>query len=79
MLPSKRNRASLTGGFANTSDFKALRLRAEVSVVLLSHPVGLTGCKWSNLDAPGTETPLSHPYLDLGELLFLIISPLGPG
>ena len=29
---------------------------------------GLKGCKWSSLNAPGTETPLSHPFLKLGEL-----------
>ena len=27
--------------------------------------IGLTGCKWSNLNAPGTETLLSHPELIL--------------
>ena len=39
--------------------------------------IGLKGCKWSSLKAPGTETPLSHPFLELGEFPFLIISPLG--
>ena len=24
--------------------------------------MGLKGCKWSSLNAPGTETPQSHPY-----------------
>ena len=38
---------------------------------------GLTGCKWSSLNAPGTQTPLSHPILKLGEFPFLSISPLG--
>ena len=37
----------------------------------------LTGCKWSSLNAPGTETLLSHPFLKLGEFPFLIISLLG--
>ena len=31
---------------------------------------GLTGCKWSGLNAPGTETPLSHPILKLDEFPF---------
>ena len=33
----------------------------------------LTGCKWSNLNAPGTETPVSHSLLC--ESLFPISSP----
>ena len=28
------------------------------------------GCKWSNLNPPGTETPLSHPYWKLEEFPF---------
>ena len=39
--------------------------------------MGLKGCKWSSLNAPGTQTPLSHPFLELGKLPFLTISPLG--
>ena len=31
---------------------------------------GLRGCKWSNLNPPGTETPLSHPYWKLQEFPF---------
>ena len=38
---------------------------------------GAKGCKWSILDAPGTQNPLSHPILELGEFPFPIISPLG--
>ena len=34
------------------------------------------GYKWSNLNAPGTQTPLSHPISKLGEIPFLIIGPL---
>ena len=26
--------------------------------------MGLKGCKWSSLIAPGTETPQSYPYLE---------------
>ena len=39
--------------------------------------IGLKGCKWSSLNAPGTETPLSHPILKLEEFPFLHIRPLG--
>ena len=39
--------------------------------------MGLKGCKRSNLNAPGTETPLSHSVLELEELPFSIIGPLG--
>ena len=35
------------------------------------------GCKWSSLNAPGTENPLSHPFLGLGEFPFPFIGPLG--
>ena len=38
---------------------------------------GLMGCKWSSLNAPGTENPLSHPLLGLEEFHFPIIGPLG--
>ena len=31
---------------------------------------GSMGCKWSNLNPPGTETPLSHPYWKLQEFPF---------
>ena len=36
--------------------------------------IRLTGCKWPNLNAPSTETPVSHPLL--GESLFSYIQPL---
>ena len=39
--------------------------------------MGIKGCKWSSLDAPGTHSPLSHPILEWGNLPFLTISPLG--
>ena len=29
----------------------------------MENEIGLTGCKWSSLNAPGTETLLSHPSL----------------
>ena len=35
--------------------------------------IGLKGCKWSSLNAPGTETPQCHPYWELGEFPFLIM------
>ena len=38
---------------------------------------GLKGCQWSSLNAPGTEIPLSHPFLELAKLPLLTISPLG--
>ena len=39
--------------------------------------IGLKGCKWSSLNVPGIETPLSHSVLDLDEFPFPIIGPLG--
>ena len=39
--------------------------------------IGLKGCKWSGLKAPGTEIPLSGPYWKLEDFPFLIIGPLG--
>ena len=38
--------------------------------------MGWMGCKWSSLNAPGIENPLSHSILKLGELHFPIIGPL---
>ena len=38
---------------------------------------GSKGCQWSRLNAPGTQTPLSHPILKLGQFPFPIIGPLG--
>ena len=38
--------------------------------------MGLMGCNWSSLNAPGTQTPLSLPILKLDEFLFPIIAPL---
>ena len=32
--------------------------------------MGLKGCKWSSLNAPGTQTPLSHLYWKLQEFPF---------
>ena len=34
--------------------------------------MGLKGYKWSSLNAPGTETPQSHSYWELGEFPFSI-------
>ena len=34
---------------------------------------GLTGCKWSSLNALGTQIPLSCPFLKLQEFPFIII------
>ena len=33
--------------------------------------MGSMGCKWSSLNAPGTQSPLSHPILKLDEFPFL--------
>ena len=33
--------------------------------------MGLKGCKWSSLNAPGTQTPLSHSVLELHPSLLL--------
>ena len=39
--------------------------------------MGLKDCKWSSLNGPGTQVPMSHPFLELEKLPFLNISPLG--
>merc|ERR1712079_848077 len=39
--------------------------------------MGLKGCKWSSLNAPSTQTPLSHSVLEVDFSPFLTISPLG--
>ena len=38
---------------------------------IFQNKVGLMGCKWSSLNAPGIETHLSHPTLKLGEFPFI--------
>ena len=44
---------------------------------IFQNKMGLKGCNWSSLNAPGTETFLSYPYWE-GEILPTpIISPLG--
>ena len=39
--------------------------------------MGLKGCKWSSLNAQGTENHLTNPYLKLSDFPFLTISPVG--
>ena len=43
---------------------------------ILGNKIGSRGCIWSSLNAPGTETPLSDAYWNLGEWAFLIIGPI---
>ena len=38
---------------------------------------GLMGRKWSSLNAPGSETHMSHAVFELEEFPFPIIGPLG--
>ena len=44
---------------------------------ILWNKMGSTGCKWSSLNVPGIENPLSHSFLGLGELPFPNNDPLG--
>ena len=37
---------------------------------------GLSGYKWSSLNATATQTTLSHSFLELGKFPFLTTSPL---
>ena len=39
--------------------------------------MGLMGSKWSSLNAPGTQTPLSHSVLKFANWPFSIIGSLG--
>ena len=41
------------------------------------YKIGWMGCKWSGLNAPDTENPLSHSGLEFREFPFPIIGPLG--
>ena len=41
------------------------------------HKLGRGGCRWSSLNALGTENPLSNPLLELEEFPFPNIDPLG--
>ena len=44
---------------------------------IFGNNMSLIGCKWSSLNAPSTQNPLSHSFLEVGEFPFLHISPLG--
>ena len=46
-------------------------------IEISQNKMGLKDCKWSSLNAPGTQNPLSHPFLELGKVPLLTISPLG--
>ena len=39
--------------------------------------MGLKGCKWSSLNAPGTQTCVSHSVLELDFLLFSLLALWG--
>ena len=39
--------------------------------------MGLKGCKWFSLNAPGTQTPLCHSILDLDYSLFSLLDLWG--
>ena len=39
--------------------------------------MGLKCCIWSSLNAPGTENPLCHPFLGLGEFRFSLLAVWG--
>ena len=38
--------------------------------------MGLKGCNWSSMNAPCTQTPLSHPFQESGDFPFLTILAL---
>ena len=38
---------------------------------------GAKGCKWSSLNSPDTENPLSHAFLEVWDFPFPNIGPLG--
>ena len=39
--------------------------------------IGSMSCKWSSLNGPGTETPLSHPILKLDESFPILLALWG--
>ena len=48
-------------------------IKVEIHTAKLS----FMGCKWSNLTAPGTGTPVSHSRMGFGNFSFPNISPMG--
>jgi len=48
-------------------------IKVKKMVLLYENVRGAKGCKWSSLNAPGTQTPLSHPVLELEEFPFSIL------
>ena len=73
-LSCENSRFSILALWGNKNGLPSMKVK-ELEKFL--DKMGLKGCKWSSLNAPGTETPQSHPYWELGEFPFSIISPLG--
>ena len=46
-------------------------------IEISQNKMGLKGCKWSSMNAPGTRTPLSHPFLELDFSPFSLLALWG--
>merc|ERR1739842_5838 len=53
---SPNSHIALWGNMNGLPSMKVKKLK------IFQNKMGVKGCKWSSLDAPGTESPLSHPY-----------------
>ena len=51
----------------------------EKKFEIFQNKMGLKGCKWSSLNAPGTETPVSYLFLGGNLILLFPIYPHGGG
>ena len=61
--------SSLLARWGNTNWPPSMKVK---KLEIFQNKRGLKGCKWSSLNAPGTENPLSHSLLGLEEYPFPI-------
>ena len=64
----------IIGLWGNKNGLPSMKVKKLENV---QNKMGLKGCNWSSLNAPGTQSPQSSPYWELEEFPFLIIGPLG--
>ena len=62
---------SIIGPLGNKNWPPSLKVK---KLKIFQHKMGSMSCIWFILNAPGTETPLSHPIFKLGESLFPLLA-----
>ena len=75
ILPSRPR--ALIGLFSFSDYWTSVDIQNGLPITYDGENVVKIGCKWTILNASGTGSPLSHPFLELDDFPFLIIGPLG--